>query len=304
LLALACSLGQAQFAPVEKRIAKSIRKERWDKAKADIQKSLAKDSVDAGVEYLYSTYFFAPNSPAFHIDSAYVFVQKALIDLQQLKEKDRDRLKRLSIDSGAMVELRHRIDSAAFTRAKSINTESSYLYFLSNFPTAMQRDEAASLRDEAAYQDAVKADTYQGFLQFIEKYPRAAREPEARQRYERLLYEAKTSARTLSSYEQFLREYPATPYRREVERHIFELSTLSGRVESYVRFIQEFPRSPFASRARDILFHIWRENMDAFDFNPLLNDSLKNIQALNQSYWIATFREGRFGFMNRSRAGI
>jgi hypothetical protein len=109
---------------------------------------------------------------------------KAMEDFQLSSFKQRERLKRFPIDSAILVGYREQIDSAAFERAKTINTEKGYLDFLRSFPLATQRSQAEELRDESAYLDALKENTYQAFSAYITKYPNASRVADASKRYE------------------------------------------------------------------------------------------------------------------------
>ena len=289
-------LGQLRSA--DRAAIKSMAKKRWEKAKEQLDHALEKDTLNAASKFLYSRYFFSATNPAFHIDSAYLYVNKALWDYGLAPAKERDRLARAFMDSLQMVRLRKRIDSAAFEKARSVNTEGAFLHFLSTYVSAEQRNEAIALRDEAAYLDAVKANTYQSFLHFIEKYPSAARAPEARSTYERLLYNTRTKERSLNSYENFLKEYPATPYRREVEKHIFEISTASGQISDFVNFLDRYGRSSSAGKARSILFHLLADHEQPVSLDASLTDSLRNVQALNEGFLFPVMKDGLFGFMN------
>jgi outer membrane protein assembly factor BamD (BamD/ComL family) len=227
-------VGSACFAQIgspEKTALKYLQKAKWGKAKESLDKILEKDATNPGAHFLLARYYFSPYNPAFQLDSADEHVSSALVNFHPASEKTRDRIDKIGIDSMAIVVLRAKVDSAAFQRARLINTEGAFLHFLKNFPSPVYQNEAIVLRNEAAYLDAVKVNTYQGYLTFLEKYPQAARAPEARDTYERLLYEARTRDQSLESYESFLNDFPATPYRPEVERHIFEISTAYGKPE-------------------------------------------------------------------------
>jgi sporulation protein YlmC with PRC-barrel domain len=290
----------SQYRSAEQGALKNMNKNRWEKAREKLEKLLAKDSLNAASDFIYAQYYFNSANPAFNIDSAYNFLNRALTHFKAADTKERERIRRARLDSTNIISLRSQIDSAAFKRAKLANTEGAFIYFLQHFPTAEQRDEAIVLRDEAAYIEAVKSNTYQGFLTFLEKYPGATRAPEAKDTYERLLYTAETRDRSLRSYEFFLQEHPATPFRRDAERHIFEISTASGNFHDFSDYLSKYPRSSSAAKAKSILFHLLKEH-DALDEEAVwMTDSLRNIQLLSRTFLVPVYKNGKFGFINQA----
>lgn len=294
----AATQGYAQFGVTEKSAIKNIEKQNWTKARALILKSLAKDSTNAAARYLYVQWFFNALNPAFDVDSASYHLLGATTNFFQLEPRERTRLAKVPVDSLILTHMRQRVDSAAFEKARRINTEGGYQQFLAKFPDTRFEAEAKHLRDEAAYNDAVRLNTYQSFLSFLDKYPHAFRAAEARDRYERLFFESKTRERTLEAYESFLSEHPATPYRREVEEHIFNILTAAGGCENFETFLRRYPRSLFAKLARDLLFHIVEEADHANHNGAMINDSLATLSALNRKPLIPFLKDGSFGFMD------
>lgn len=289
-------LGMAQFG-AEHAAMNSLRKGKWERAKGQFAKAIRKDSLNAGAHYGLSLYFFTPNNPNFQIDSAYWYVMKASSDYQLATSKQQDRLRKFPLDSVILIRHREKIDSAAFERAKSLNTEMAYIDFINRFPMAMQLNRAAELRDEVAYLDALKENTYESFFHYLEKYPVSGRAVEAKARYEKLLYEAKTKDKKLVSYELFLSQYPATPYREEVEQHIFEVSTASGDLQAFEKFIKKYPASSSVNKARNILYHLYSEDERSIP-TSFLNDSIRKLQALEKFYLVPFLKGDLFGFMN------
>jgi hypothetical protein len=298
-LTLGCIAARAQFASPEQAVQKNIKKKKWGKAQQQLQKSLLKDGTNTAANYLFSVWFFSPENPAHEIDSAYRYANEALKDFKDAGGREKSRLQRIPIDSGTLITLRQAIEYAAFERAKSADTEGAYMFFLSNFPAAEQREDAVMLRDEAAYREALIVNTYEAFLKFLEKYPQAVRAGEARARYERLLYEAKTQDRNLRSYELFLMEYPATPYRREVEKHLLDIMSASGDPGTFVSFIQKYPRSAYRKKAENIVFHLVREAGHK-TFPIVWADSLMMVEKRDQNFLIPVLKNGQFGFMDAS----
>ncbi|MFZ6011168.1 MAG: WG repeat-containing protein [Bacteroidota bacterium] len=300
LLCLGYLSAQAQLISAERSAFRQLEKQRWAKAHLKLQKAMRKDSASASGRYVCALYFFNPLNPAFQIDSAYRYTMRSLSSFYSASPKKRERWKRFPLDTMMLVRLRERIDSAAFERAKSINTEKAYVHFLQAFPLASHRQEATVLRDEAAYQDALKENTYQAFLSYINRYPNASHAPEARTRYEKLLFESMTRDKRLKSFENFIREYPTSPHRAEAEKNIFEIATASGEVKSFLSFVEQHPHSPWTKRAVNMLFYLLDEQDEIPWPANFLNDSLKNVQRLREGYLVPFLHEGRFGFMDKS----
>jgi hypothetical protein len=291
------------FGQPERQAMASLEKGKWEKARAQLTKALRKDSLNTAARFAFSTYYFSPGNPAYHIDSAYHYTQRAFAAFMQADPKQRERLKKLPLDSTLLISRREAIEEAAFDRARKLNTEQAYLYFIARFPQATELEQAAKLRDEVAYLEALKDDTYEGYFRFLSRYPNALRAQEARERYEKLLYETKTKDQKLVSYRAFIDQYPASPYRQQAELQVFEISTASGRSETFTDFINTYPASSITRKARNILYHLLKEeekNIPAV----LLTDSIRTLRQREQVYLVPFFNSGKFGFMDADGAEV
>lgn len=282
----------------ERSALNNLKKQRWERVYDPLQKSIRKDSTNATARYILAQYFFSPFHPGYNIDSAYQYTIHALEDLQRSSAKERDRMKRVPLDSIILVHYRGRIDSAAFERARKTDTEQAYIAFLERFRFALQRPEAAALRDEAAYRDVLKINTHQAFQEYLTRYPGSARATEARERYEKLLYEAETRDKQLASYEKFLKRFPSSPHRREAEKMVFEISTASGEPASFETFLARHPENHKAPVAQRILYHLLPEEQRDNLPSCLRTDSLKQVAALERSYLVPVLHNDLFGFMD------
>src|SRR5688572_7718962 len=213
-ITLWCTLVRGQ-SPVD-LAQKNVYRQKWQRAYELLNKALAKDSLNVTAKYVLAQYFFSKENPAYDLDSAYLHVLGALRDFQHASPKQRERLKRFPMDSLLLINLHNQVDTAAFARAKVIDTEKGWIDFLNYFVFSSFRNEATTNRDSIAFELASKENTYQSFQFFLQKYPAAKASKQAQQNYEKLLFAAKTSEQTLTSYESFLAEYPTTPYRRQV----------------------------------------------------------------------------------------
>lgn len=279
---------------------KDIEKHRWQKAEDRLRKSLARDALSPTVRYLLSVFYFDADNPASDLDSAYHYAVTALDGYALSPAREREKLRRVSFDSLYLESWRAKIDSTAFGQARQINTEAAYVDFLSAFPSAVQRDLAARLRDEVAYQEALRQNTYTAFLDFLNRYPDAVRASEARAHYERLLYTAETGDQRLASFERFLKNHPESPYRPEVYRNIFEISTADGSVGSLLSFMKRYPVSKQAKTAGQLIFHILADEENPQWPGQFLTDSLKHLLALNATYLVPVLQNNLYGFLDQN----
>jgi hypothetical protein len=296
---VACAL--AQLNPDKAALSK-LEKGKYTQAEKLLRKSLSKDSLNPAGRYVYARLWFTPGYAHSSVDSAYRYAMGAIRDYRLLEPRGRERLSRFPIDSVILYTLKHQIDSAAFFRARQLDSEKAYIEFLNTHSDAMEVPLAVEFRDEAAFRDADKVNTYAAYKEYMEKYPHAKRAREAQARFDFLVYEARTSDGKLPSYESFLREFPATPYRNEAEWKILELSTLAGRPADFERFMKSYPKSNYTPVARNVWFHLVLAESGEYPAGQLMTDSLR--QAANDMKGaLAVFVEkGRYGYFNESGA--
>ncbi len=278
-----------------------MEKGKWESAKQFLRKAIHKDSANVESKFIMAQWFFAKANPNRQIDSAYRYVNAGLGSFTRLSAKQKERLQRIDLDSNSFIRFRTKIDSAAFERAKELNTEKSYTEFIKNFSTAKQQPAAMELRDEIGFMEALKINTWKSFQTYVITYPQSYRKAEALQRYEKLLYEERTRNHKLESYREFLSEFPTSSFALEAEKHIFEISTAAGTGESFVQFIQDplIAHTHFKNQARNILFHLLQEQEQEQKMTEnLLTDSLSNVIKLNAGYWIPVLQKGKYGFLD------
>lgn len=291
----------AQLAP-ERAAWNNLGKERWLKASTQLKKALRKDSLNLGAHYALAWFYFSESNPSYNLDSASTETQWMLRRYDQLSNREKVRNLRYPFDSVGLIRLKVYIDSAAFERAKEQNTEESYDFFMDHFPTAEQRSQAQELMEETAFLNALKKNTYPAFSDFIARYPGTARAQEARSRYERLLYESKTRDKKLASYAQFLKQHPDSPFRADVEQQVFEIMTASGEETALRAFLKEHPVNRFSKCARDLLYHIARQNGN--NLAEFMTDSLRKTEALRQGILWPVWRSGTYTFFDKAGKDI
>jgi TolA-binding protein len=271
-----------------------LAKSKWQHGRSFLDKAIRKDSLQVQARYVYGMLFMNPRYPRNHVDSAHFYSQAAIRLYSKLSVREKERLKKFPLDSLTLLKLQQKIDSTAFEKAKSANTEASYTYFLKIYASATQQTQATELRDESAFVDALKENKYSAFENFLKKYPNSHRSPEARQRYEKLLYEFSTRGKTHEEFKRFVAQYPDSPHKPEAINHIFLLETEDGNPLSFEQFIRFYPNTPQAKRASAILFHQHSFQQQ----ETLLNDSLRGIYPLKD--WIPFHQDAGWGFLDSS----
>lgn len=284
-----------------KRAFKLLEKGEYDKLIELLDKSLEKDTINAGAKYVYSLLFLTTKYPGYSIDQSYTLINDAIRDFSLHDEKLLEDLYKLGINDSTLKVQKLEVEAHAFSRAKEKHSITDYNYFLDVFSGSIQSDSAIALRNEIAYYDAVKADNYEAFRNFIYTYPEAVQIEEAKLKYEKLLYFTKTEDKKLESYERFLRNNPKTPYRDDAERNIFEISTADNDLDSYMTFIERYPNSVMRQKALDLLYHTYKEHSSAEGFSNKFNilqeqDSLMQIVNAEVGHLMAIFEMDLYGF--------
>ncbi len=287
----------------EYRAFKLLDRRNYEKLMDVLDKEIRKDSLSPGAFYIKSLYFSDNLSPAFNIDSAYQYIQRAESQFNSLDVKSRDKLEKDGIDTSRIRQQNTRVISMAFDYAKSENTVQAYNDFISRYPQAAQVNDAITLRDKIAFDKATQTNTYEAYLDFVKTYPEARQTPEAQKRYDLLIYREFTKDGKLESYEKFVRDFPASAHRDEAINNIFELSTADNYPESYVEFIKNYSHSDLATLAAGYLYFT-AEDTSWFLHQPEKNysfiDSMRNLIALDTTEIIPVYESGQYGFMDQN----
>ena len=67
-----------------------------------LQKSIEKDSTNAGANYVYSLLFLTPKYPDYSIDTSYYFINEAIADFEIHDDKDIESLFKLGINDSTL----------------------------------------------------------------------------------------------------------------------------------------------------------------------------------------------------------
>ena len=179
----------------------------------------------------------------------------------------------IEIEQHRLVQLKAQ-EEAAFNRAKSINTMSSWEEFIGNYPNSehvlFARNKIKELKEEVDFNRAKSINTISSWEEFIEKYPNSKRIPYTRNKIKELeeeedLNRAK-SDNTISSWEEFIEKYPNSKHmayakikiRGFIDKAAAEDFALSKRIDSlskWKEFLAKYRRSSYADYA-------WRRIID------------------------------------------
>jgi len=116
-----------------KRAFKLLEKGDYGKLVELLDKSIEKDSVNAGAKYVYSLLFLTPKYREYNIDSSYYFINAAIVDFQIHDERMIDDLDKLGIHAESLQSQKSLVEQHAFRRAKAKNTIESK-YFIGSLP--------------------------------------------------------------------------------------------------------------------------------------------------------------------------
>ncbi len=293
LLLASQSVAQTTLRQVQSRMEKG----RWSDARELLKKTQKKEGPNTELSAAWAQWFFSKANPSYQVDSANRYCQLAILQLQQLEGKYKDRLLRIGLDSTQLILYREKIDSTAFAETKEVNTENAYESFIQRFPASRQRSAAIELKDEVGFLEALKINNSDSFEKYARLHPNSHRATEAKTRYEKLLFDTKTKDRKFRSFVSFVRDFPNSPYRELADRQVFEIATARGDTSAFLQFLRDYPSNKWKTTATDWLFHFYADYERSIP-QSILNDSLRKVIHLNESYWVPVLDNGKFGFIN------
>lgn len=287
-----------------KRGLRALEKEKFERAESLFLKALEKDSINVGAHYGLSLLHVTKDYENYNIDTAYAHILWSIDQYEALDSlgKAIKKLRKRGIVDTLLYNQKQTVEALAFEHVSNTHTIEAYNYFIQYYATAMQVEEAVSIRNELAYEKARHINTYDAYKSFIDTYPDAAQIEKASELYEFLLYENRTKSRKLESYVNFLKEHPNTNYTLDALENIFELYTIDNQRDSFLKFIQAYPNNPFATKAVNYLYHLTkhREGISFFEqhYAGLISDSLRIIIDIDKSVLFPLYEQGLYGFSN------
>ena len=297
----------AAFTEIPKRAFRMYERGDIPKTIEALEKSFEKDSLNPGAYYLYSILSIDTAYSNYDVDSAYLFVNKAIEQFTAVTDpKELEDFAELGVDSLNLERQKDKVDSLKYLLIIDQNTIAAYNAFLDNHIDAKQIPDAIKRRDRLAFEAAARTNTWQSYLAFKEKYPKSIDRNEADKRYKKLIYEERTADGSLSSLSSFLEEFPQSPYREQVEFDLFPMFAEENTIEVYRGYLEKYPNERRLAQINNRLFHIYKERYPAaeyfndFDFE-IDTDSLNNSLVKEQSgAWYAKLEGGKISWISAS----
>lgn len=274
-----------------------------DKAVELLDKSIETDTLNPASYGLYAEIYIDTAFKNYHVDTAYLYVNKALQQLQWVSdEKDLEDLREYGISKAPLTAIRNKIDSLRFEEIKVIHTIAAYNLFLETHSDARQVPLAIKRRDGIAYEKAQAEHTWQAYKAFMEDYPEAEDFSEAEYLYKKLIYEERTADGSLSSFLSFLEDFPGTPYRSEIVEALFRYTTARNRISDYKAFLRNYADQRFLDTIVKRIYPIYKTRYGAQDFVKSFpwaaSDSLSRAMQQEKGYWLPALRDDQLVFMN------
>jgi hypothetical protein len=231
-----------------------LQKKEYAKAKSLLDKTLEKEPLNAGALHVYALYFFAEPNPAYTLDSAYLFVQRALENYPAANPKDTLDWAKKGISQAKALQLKADMEAKAYQNALVQNSVADWQTFIGKFAQAREVLLAIQKRNELMWVQTRQMNTVEAYQFFIENYPDAQQVVEARQRLDRLVYERETQSGKLRDLQKFVSQYPDNQHLNEaIQKMYFGLSLPHTR-QVYQDFVAQFPAHPAAKYAWDWLY--------------------------------------------------
>lgn len=166
-------------------------------------------------------------------------------------------------------DIKEKRDSIAFFEAVAINSTSSYLYFLKNYP-------------ETNYAELAVENFYSA--EFSEY----------------------TNENSLQNYIDFINDFPESPMVSNAEDHIYEILTKDYSLDNYLKFLERFPNNRNANTAWENFYQLYvsdynidkiQEFVSAYS-NATNLESVKSELDLYSAYFFPVKVENKYGIIN------
>jgi hypothetical protein len=243
-----------------------LQKKEYAKAKSLLDKTLEKEPLNAGALHVYALYFFTEQNPAYYLDSAYLFVQRALENYPATSPKDTLDWSKKGISNAKAQQLKADIEAKAYQNALAKNAVGDLQTFIEKFPLAQEVPQAVQKRNELMWAQTRQMNTMEAYQFFLENYADAQQVKEARQRLDRLIYERETQSDKLSDLQKFVSQYPDNQYLSEAIQKMYFGLTLPHTPQVYQDFVNNYPNHPLAKNAWDWLYALKPDKQTPAEF--------------------------------------
>ncbi len=283
-------------------LIKKLEKKQFKEVKEKLDKYISKGKKEPVIFYFYSKYFFDNNNQKNRsLDSAYANIEVAFKELQLLDSNEREKYQKAEIGEKAFEDLKSKILSEAFLKAKEESTEPSLNHFITfyNSDSSLHK-RAIQMRDSISYHLSQLENSYQSYLTFLSKYPDAAQAKNAKYLYEKLLYEAKTKSSEIDDLVSFINSYPESPYRVDAEKRLYYKFTFDNQKETFEQFAEKFPDNSMSLKAWLWLWFLTKEKDSFFSKYPKMpnREIFVNRLSTDTLIFLPIVKNNLFGFID------
>jgi hypothetical protein len=230
-----------------------LEKDEMAKAKKRIDKAVEKDTGNPATQYMLAKYYSHPVWSYDAVDSAHFYIQAVRDTFPNVNTETAEKLSKKGMDSAVIAEQALIIDSLAFEKALSKNTEKAYNEYLSNYQYLTYEEKTTELRNEVAYEYAIAQNTTQALSEFFKKYPDAPQAQKARNVFETLYYEKATQNQEVEEYQQYLVNRPNTDFSEEAASKLLNIWSAGAQEKDLRDFINQYDQFEAANKAQLLL---------------------------------------------------
>lgn len=265
LLLLAGSFVPLRAIPKIEKAFNALREFDYFKAKKLFQEIYGKKH-DAYSAFGLSEIYRRNDNPFHNIDSAGKYI---LWSYHHFKKNPEElALTGYTINTKSIVNLADTISTTFFKKVKELNTVGAYNYFLSNFYLARKSQlmAAIALRDELEYGTVLETNTSTYTAEFMRQHPQSHLYAEAALLLDRQYYEENTKPNDDQSYISFIARFPKNNLVPRAKENLFHLYRQKKDTSGLAFYVGHYPESPLSIEAWKLLFSL---TVSDFSFDGL-----------------------------------
>ncbi|MEQ6167308.1 WG repeat-containing protein [Ekhidna sp. MALMAid0563] len=279
------------------RIQKAMEKKEYDKAYELIAKGYEKEPNNPGISYYHAKLFFDRDFSAYNIDTARVAIERSLETYENASAEIKDDLVADGVYHDQIKLLSEKIRDRTFQNTLNDLTIENILKYQRNYPQSVYEDILTFKKDSIEYDAAKSMQSQTALIDFISDHPTSVFRPKADSLLDLMRWQVLESSGTLKDYYSYLDRYPYSRHRKKVEEYILKVSTASHSTENYTSFISLSSVPELKKRAADVLFFLASDASIAV--HPL-KDSITTAKELQELLLFPVVSENRIGFFDQS----
>lgn len=276
------------------------------KAKHIFEKQLKKDSVASA--YGLSLIYGRNDNPFYQLDSAYLYICIADQSFPKLKEKKREKLVPLGLDSLSIANWKDTIDLKAFKKVNKQNNLEAYEYYVAQFEDSDWKSDATYSRDSIIFQQMKMRNSSDAYHEFMQRYPESIFFTQAKNKYEEQKFLEAVAKNSKEAYQAFIKKNPLSPYLSRAQDSVYAKYTVTKTIEEYDTFIKENPENPNTAKAWRNIYRLYTSEyspsrivefqIDYADY-PFKDELKVDLRLANKRY-LPFAENNKWGFIDES----